>query len=52
MRSVHDGGTAIESKVAAKLMQHMNKRSAREKQPVVAFSKRERQVLELLATQG
>lgn len=49
VRSVHDGGTAIESAVAAKLMHHMNKRSARAKQPTVTFSKREKQVLELLA---
>jgi DNA-binding NarL/FixJ family response regulator len=49
VRSVSDGGTAIESAVAAKLMHHMNKRSARAKQPAVTFSKREKQVLELLA---
>ena len=41
VRSVNEGGTAIESAVAAKLMQHMNKRSARAQQPVVSFSKRE-----------
>ena len=49
VRSVNEGGTAIESAVAAKLMSHMNKRSARAQQPVVSFSKREKQVLELLA---
>ena len=49
VRSVNEGGSAIESKVAAKLMSHMNKRSARAKQPVIEFSKREKQVLELLA---
>jgi DNA-binding NarL/FixJ family response regulator len=49
IRSVHDGGTVLESSVASKLMHHMNKRSARSAQPVVVFSKRETQVLELLA---
>ena len=49
VRSVSEGGTAIESAVAAKLMSHMNKRSARAQQPSVTFSKREKQVLELLA---
>jgi DNA-binding NarL/FixJ family response regulator len=49
VRSVNEGGTAIESAVAAKLMSHMNKRSARARQPAVSFSKREKQVLELLA---
>ena len=49
VRSVNEGGSAIESKVAAKLMSHMTKRSAKAKQPVVEFSKREKQVLELLA---
>jgi DNA-binding NarL/FixJ family response regulator len=49
VRSVSEGGTAIESVVAAKLMSHMNKRSARARQPTVSFSKREKQVLELLA---
>ena len=49
VRSVNEGGSAIESKVAAKLMSHMTKRSAKAKQPVIEFSKREKQVLELLA---
>ncbi len=49
VRSVSEGGSAIESAVAAKLMSHMTKRSAKAKQPVIEFSKRERQVLELLA---
>ena len=49
LRSVYDGGTAIEASVASKLMQHMNKRSARRAEPVIQFSKRELQVLELLA---
>lgn len=49
VRSVSEGGSAIESAVAAKLMNHMTKRSAKAKQPVIEFSKREKQVLELLA---
>jgi DNA-binding NarL/FixJ family response regulator len=49
VRSVSDGGSAIESAVAAKLMHHMNKRSAKAKLPAISFSKREKQVLELLA---
>jgi len=49
VRCVNEGGTAIESAVAAKLMQHMNKRSANARQPTVSFSKREKQVLKLLA---
>ena len=49
IRSVHDGGTALESSVAAKLMHHMNRRSSRREQPAIHFSKREKQVLELLA---
>lgn len=49
IRSVSNGGTAIEPAVAAKLMQHMNKRSAKAEQPTVHFSKREKQVLELLS---
>jgi len=49
VRSVNEGGSAIESAVAAKLMNHMNKRSSRSKQPTITFSKRETQVLELLA---
>jgi DNA-binding NarL/FixJ family response regulator len=49
IRSVHDGGTALESSVASKLMRHMNKRSSKREQPAIHFSKREKQVLELLA---
>jgi len=49
IRSVNDGGTALEASVASKLMHHMNKRSNRNAKPVVAFSKREAQVLKLLA---
>ena len=49
IHSVHDGGTALESSVAAKLMHHMNQRSSRREKPAIQFSKREKQVLELLA---
>jgi len=49
IRSVHDGGTAIEASVASKLMKHMHKRSSKSEQPAIHFSKREKQVLELLA---
>jgi DNA-binding NarL/FixJ family response regulator len=49
VRCVNEGGTAIESAVAAKLMKHMNKRSAKARQPTISFSRREKQVLELLA---
>lgn len=49
IRSVSDGGTAIEPAVAATLMQHMNRRSTKAKQPTIHFSKREKQVLDLLA---
>jgi DNA-binding NarL/FixJ family response regulator len=49
VRCVNDGGTAIESAVAAKLMKHLNKRSAEASQPSISFSKREKQVLKLLA---
>jgi DNA-binding NarL/FixJ family response regulator len=47
--SVFDGGTALESSVASKLMHHLNRRTFRKEEPVVRFSKREKQVLELLA---
>ena len=49
IHSVHDGGKALESSVASKLMNHMKKRTAASAQPAVRFSKREKQVLELLA---
>lgn len=47
--SVCDGGTALEASVASKLMHHMNRRSAKPEVPAVEFSKREQQVLELIA---
>ncbi len=49
IRSVHDGGTALEASVASKLMHHMHRRSSSKEQPAIQFSKREKQVLELLA---
>lgn len=49
IRSVCEGGTALEASVAAKLMQHMNVHSGQSPEPTVHFSKRETQVLELLA---
>ena len=49
IRDVHDGGTVLEASVAAKLMHHMNKRSGRNGQAEIRFSKREFQVLELLS---
>ena len=50
LRSVNEGGTALESSVATKLMHHMNKRGAKDKEQVVHFSKRETQVLKLAAS--
>jgi len=50
VHSVYDGGTALESSVASKLMKHMNRRSSRNEINTVRFSKRETQVLEQLAT--
>jgi len=49
IRSVHDGGTALEASVASTLMHHMHRRSSRKELPAIHFSKREKQVLELLA---
>lgn len=50
VHSVFDGGTALESSVASKLMKHMNRRSSRNDVDTVRFSKRETQVLEQLAS--
>jgi len=50
VHSVYDGGTALESSVASKLMKHMNRRSSRNEVEAVRFSKREKQVLEQLAS--
>lgn len=49
IESVSDGGIALESTVAGKLMHHMNRRSSAENTPTVRFSKRETQVLDLLS---
>ena len=49
IRSVSGGGKAIEPAVAATLMRHMNKRSARNAVPPIQFSRREQQVLKLRA---
>lgn len=49
VRDVHAGGTAIESSVAAKLMRHLRRRSEKDREPAITFSRREKQVLQLLA---
>ena len=49
IESVSTGGIALESTVAGKLMQHMNRRSSASEAETVRFSKREAQVLELIA---
>lgn len=50
IHSVYDGGSAIQSSVAGKLIRHMNVRSNKEETPVAHFSKREKQVLALLSS--
>lgn len=50
IENVSTGGIALESTVAGKLMQHMNRRSAASEADTVRFSKREAQVLELIAS--
>lgn len=50
IESVSTGGIALESTVAGKLMQHMNRRSNASEAETVRFSKRETQVLELIAS--
>jgi DNA-binding NarL/FixJ family response regulator len=49
IESVSQGGIALESTVAGKLMQHMNRRSSADETQAVQFSKRETQVLKLLS---
>lgn len=49
IQSVSDGGIALESTVAGKLMKYMNKRSSKSEVDTIRFSKREAQVLELIA---
>ena len=50
IESVSTGGIALESTVAGKLMQHMNRRSSASEADKVRFSKRETQVLALIAS--
>lgn len=50
IESVSTGGIALESTVAGKLMQHMNRSSNASASNTVRFSKRESQVLELIAS--
>jgi DNA-binding NarL/FixJ family response regulator len=49
IENVSTGGTALESTVAGKLMHHMNRRSSASATEAIRFSKRETQVLELIA---
>ena len=49
VRDVHAGGTWIEPSVAATLMKHLNREKKRQSLPDASFSKREKQVLELIA---
>ncbi len=49
IRSVFDGGTALEASVASKLMRRVSRRRGNSGVPEIQFSKREQQVLELLA---
>lgn len=49
IQTVHRGGTALESAVASKIMKHMNRRSRNTRTDSIRFSKREKQVLQLLA---
>lgn len=49
IRSVCEGGTALQASVAAKLMHHMNAKTGEKTRSAVSFSKREIQVLTLLA---
>jgi len=49
VRDVHAGGTAIEPSVAAKLMHRMRKRPEGGGAPAITFSRREMQVLKLMA---
>jgi two-component system, NarL family, response regulator DegU len=50
IESVSTGGIALESTVAGKLMKHMNRRSSESKEEKIRFSKRETQVLDLMAS--
>jgi len=50
IHSVQSGGIALEATVAGKLMKHMNRRSSQADNDTIRFSKRETQVLKLLAS--
>ena len=50
IHSVYDGGTALEASVASKLLHHLHLSSSTVKDTVIQLSKREQQVLGLLAT--
>lgn len=50
IHSVQTGGIALEASVAGKLMKHMNRRSSQPEKETIRFSKRETQVLKLLAS--
>ncbi len=50
IHSVQAGGIALEATVAGKLMKHMNRRSSQSETDTIRFSKRETQVLKLLAS--
>ena len=50
IHSVQAGGIALEATVAGKLMKHMNRRSSQSEMDTIRFSKRETQVLKLLAS--
>ena len=50
IHSVQSGGIALEATVAGKLMKHMNRRSSKSETDTIRFSKRETQVLKLMAS--
>ena len=50
IHSVQSGGIALEATVAGKLMKHMNRRSSKSETETIRFSKRETQVLKLMAS--
>lgn len=47
---VYDGGSAVQSSVAGKLMRHMSSGAKQTEVPAIHLSKREKQVLELLSS--
>jgi DNA-binding NarL/FixJ family response regulator len=50
IHSVLSGGIALEATVAGKLMKHMNRRASKSEKDTIQFSKRETQVLKLMAS--